>query len=147
MGFKHIGGVIMSTQRFTYEELKNAFTDNISSYVKLNNGDTLRIGESLVLIPDILDLIEYQQAEIEEYKAINESLKADRPFLVAIARNEVIKDFADRLKDDFCYSCSTHKKYHLEIEQCRAKENPQRKWCFKMRLIDNLVKEVVGDDE
>ena len=60
-------------------------------------------------------------------------------------RAETIKDFADRLKDYFCDSCSTHKKYRLEIEQCRAKENPNQKWCFKMRLIDNLVKETVGE--
>ena len=46
---------------------------------------------------------------------------------------------ADKLKADFCESCSTHKRYHLTVEQCRAieKERPHRKWCFKMRLIDN----------
>lgn len=46
---------------------------------------------------------------------------------------------ADKLKDEFCKSCSTHKRYYLTVEQCRAreKEQPDRKWCFKMRLIDN----------
>ncbi len=43
---------------------------------------------------------------------------------------------ADKLKDEFCEACSTHKRYHLSVEECRAKERPDRKWCFKMRLID-----------
>ena len=68
---------------------------------------------------DVLDLINRQKAEIErleakcentqvgyniaraeteEYKAINKSLKADRPFLIANARTEAVKEFAERFK-------------------------------------------------
>lgn len=44
---------------------------------------------------------------------------------------------ADKLKGEFCEACATHKRYHLSVEECRAEERPDRKWCFKMRLIDN----------
>jgi hypothetical protein len=43
---------------------------------------------------------------------------------------------ADKLKDEFCEACSTNKRYHLSVEECRGKERPHHKWCFKMRLID-----------
>lgn len=44
---------------------------------------------------------------------------------------------ADALKNEFCEACSTHKRYYMTVEECRARERPDRKWCFKMRLIDN----------
>ena len=44
---------------------------------------------------------------------------------------------ADKLKDNFCEACSTHKRYCMTVEKCRAREQPDYKWCFKMRLIDN----------
>jgi hypothetical protein len=60
---------------------------------------------------------------------------------------EAYKEFAERLKDDFCQSCSTYKRYHLTVEQCRKKERPHYKWCFKVRIIDNLLKELVGEEK
>ena len=46
------------------------------------------------------ETIERRKAEIEELQEINKSLKEDRPFLIAVARAEAIKEFAERLKDN-----------------------------------------------
>ena len=54
---------------------------------------------------------------------------------------------AEKLKNEFCEACSTHKRYCMTVEQCRAKEKeqPDRKWCFKMRLIDKAPSADVGE--
>lgn len=44
-----------------------------------------------------IDLINRQNTEIEELKAINESRKTDRPFLIAISRSEARKEFAEKV--------------------------------------------------
>lgn len=60
------------------------------------------------LLEDAIDFISRQKAEIEELKAINESLKTDRPFLVEISRSEARKEFAERLKQEKIYSLERH---------------------------------------
>ena len=126
-------------QRFTYEELKNALIDNISSYVNLNNRETLRIGDSFVLIADILELIEYQQLEIERLQKYHDVMdsaiyqfredRAKVKFFKDEIRAEAVKEFTENLK-------------------ARIRDNmfayPAEEHCER---IDNLVKEMMGDAE
>lgn len=77
------------------------------------------------------ETIERKKAEIEELQEINKSLKEDRPFLIAVARAEAIKEFAERLKNE------------IDIRPTHSKEHNE----FVFFLIDELVKEMVGDNE
>lgn len=79
-----------------------------------------------------LDLIKRQQAEIEQWK--EEANKYQTLWCIVIddietSQSEAIKEFADRLKE--------------EINIRPTHSNEQNKYvCF---LIDNLVKEMVGE--
>ena len=127
-------------QRFTYEELKNAFIDNISSYVNLDNKEILRIGDSLVLITDILDLIEYQQLEIERLQKYHDVMdsaiyqfredQAKVKFFKDEIRAEAVKEFTERLKKRNSLYCTN-------VEDAKEMNF----------AIDSLIKEMMGDAE
>lgn len=89
----------------------------------------------LALNKPVLDLINRQKAEIEELRAINESLKTDRPLLVKIARTEAVKEFAKKLRvtaDEEWYTLGDDDEYHMEE-------------IVRMHFIDEIEKEMVGD--
>lgn len=56
-----------------------------------------------------LSLINRQKAEIEELREINQSRKEDIPFLIAVARAEAIKEFAERIDELFTRYAHWHK--------------------------------------
>lgn len=78
-----------------------------------------------------IDLINRQQVEIEELKIENKSLRSaanSYKMHFDVARNEAVKEFAERLKE--------------EIDIRPTHSNEQNKYvCF---LIDNLVKEMAS---
>ncbi len=71
----------------------------------------------------------FARAETEEFKAINKSLKADRPFLIANAKAEAVKEFAERLKSLMLGKYCLY--FNAEITEL---------------LINKLVKEMGGDE-
>ena len=73
-------------------------------------------------LPNVLDLINRQKAEIEELKAI---VFMDRTEAIKNLKAEAIKDFAERLK-----------------ERCDAPH-----WCVWLSDIDDVLEEMVGEDK
>lgn len=78
---------------------------------------------------DALELIKSQQTEIKRLNTNMDSMVAEHSRLIANAKSEAIKEFAEKLKDVFVtvdgtFECS-------EVEE----------------HIDNLVKEMTGGDE
>lgn len=51
-----------------------------------------------------------------------------------------MKEYIEReaLKNAFCASCSTNKRYHRTNEECRSNTDSYGNGCFKMRLIDSV---------
>ena len=70
------------------------------------------------------------KAETEEYKAINKSLKADRPFLIANARAEAIKEFLDKL---------------IDISVCKDNCDGTESLYVSIPKARQVLKEMVGD--
>ena len=105
------------------------------------------------LSKESVDLINSQQAEIEEWKKINQQLanemekrrKEDIGIAKGYARIEAIKEFAKRLQekaddigideDGFLFTISAEWKTWFRVGD----------WCKE--IVDNLVKEMVGDDK
>ena len=81
-----------------------------------------------IIVSDILNLIKRQQAEIIRLKNKNSKVRNERNR----ARAKAIKEFAERLETR-CYPWETYGHFHSLVtsEEC----------------IDNLVKEMVGDDK
>ena len=80
---------------------------------------------------DSIDLINHQKAEIERLRSMNRAKLAtihDLQIELKTAKSEAIKEFAERLK---IYSCRFRDGHDMVDVIC----------------IDNLVKEMVGDDK
>lgn len=86
------------------------------------------------LYSDALDLINRKQAENEELRIENQSLRAaanSYKMHYNEAKSEAIKEFAERLKS------SIYINTNLLVYQCEAVES----------VIDDIVKEMVGDTD
>lgn len=104
-----------------------------------------------VLVKNALDLINRQQAEIERLQKGNDELgKAIAGayelncFLEAtrkIVRVEAIKEFAERLKEQLVYCETVLEGYGATVTNVGYKTEDVNE------TIDNLVKEMVGEDE
>ena len=111
------------------------------------NSNIVQTKSGVISIGDVLDLVNRQQAEIDELKAINESLKTDRPFLIAIARVETIKEFVEKLKrkfNDMEYNAQTDRKT-VKIDELRERMD----WVLHavvIETIDKLKDEMVGEE-
>ena len=77
--------------------------------------------ERMKLLEDSLYLINRQKADIEVLKAINESLKADIPFIIANTKSEARKEFVKKIKEKKMQST-------MNIHICT------------IEMIDNLLK-------
>ena len=87
-----------------------------------------------VLREEALDLITRQQAEIEQWK--EEANKYQNLWCMAVddiekAKSEAVKEFAEKLKNE------------INIRTTYSREQDKN----VMRMIDNLVKEMVGEEE
>ena len=83
----------------------------------------------------VLDLINRQKAEIEELKNYVNRCKSGEEYWVKCLLekpNEAIKEFAERLKKNLFYRCG-------DINYSET--------CDLRKLIDNLLKEMVGEEE
>ena len=90
-------------------------------------------GVDLTLIKSAIDLINRQKAEIEELKIENKSLRSAAncyKLHCNETRTEAIKEFADRLKNE------------INIRTTYSREQDKN----VMRMIDNLVKELISDE-
>jgi hypothetical protein len=98
-----------------------------------------------VYIPDLLRVIDSQQAEIEQWKEEANRYQTLWCEDVQFARAEAIKEFAERLKaesvylgiDSDCFICT-------DVGEWKTWETVGE-WCEE--TIDNLVKEMVGEQE
>lgn len=84
------------------------------------------------LLEDVIDLINRKQAENEELRIENQSLRAaanSYKMHYNEAKSEAIKEFAERLKS------SIYINTNLLVYQCEAVES----------MIDDIVKEMVGE--
>lgn len=85
---------------------------------------------SMVLMGNAFDLINRQQAEIERLQYLLDEEEKKYTICAKHFYKEVIKEFAERLKTE------------IDIRPTHSKK--QNEYVFF--LIDNLVKEMVGDD-
>ena len=93
------------------------------------------------LILNALDLINRQKAEIESLQndlRIWKNIAHRETSYVENARAEAIKEFAERLKE---------KRYLRPMSQAEYFGLCEEKWVVNVDVIDNLVKEMVGDTE
>lgn len=80
------------------------------------------------------ETINRKKAEIERLRSMNRAKLAtihDLKIELKTAKSEAIKEFAERLKKDLFYKCG-------DLNYTET--------CDTRRLIDNLVKEMVGDN-
>lgn len=80
-----------------------------------------------------LDLINRQKSEIDRLKECENLLKAEKHSLI---KTEAVKEFANRLKNKIKTECNPYGKPTFDYDTSLA----------IMHYIDNLVKEMVGDD-
>ena len=101
--------------------------------------DTLSC-ERIKLLEDSLDLINRQQAEIEQWK--EEANRYQNLWCIATddifkAKSEAIKEFAEKLKNKIKTECNPYGKPTFDYDTSVS----------IMHYIDNLVKEIVSDKE
>lgn len=116
-------------RKFTDDEIVKALEICSKNNVIRHNELTYEGMPLRFLFEDTFDLIKRQKAYIEKVKPIHNSFERELEF----AKQEAIKEFAERLRwylaSAFCYE---------DIYR-----NPQKE---TNRLIDNLVKEMTGED-
>ena len=89
---------------------------------------------------DLFDLITRQQAEIERLNALvktKNKLIEGLDQSISYAYDRAIKEFAERLKNKIKTECNPYGKPTFDYDTSIA----------IMRYIDNLVKEMVGDEK
>jgi hypothetical protein len=109
----------MTDKKLTDNEIIKVLEHFKSYFLRRKTADT----DWTTTIGDVLDLINSQKAEIERLKAEAQMADGYADALEERAKSEAIKEFAERLKD--------YLKEHAWI------------WCSE---VDNLVKEMVGED-
>ena len=100
--------------------------------IELKFDDTEYATVRLDTLTNALDLITRQQCEIVKCKCVIQLLKKD----VANAKSEAVKEFAERFKNKIKTECNPYGKPTFDYDTSIT----------IMRYIDNLVKEMVGDN-
>ena len=141
------------------------FLKKINSDSKVIIRDLRQLNESLINAVDeyqhiILEqngTIANQKVEIDELRMMNDAMndsirplpfETDFDKAIKSAKAEAIKEFAERVKENFNdmeYSAKTNRKT-IKVEELRG----QMDWVLHtviIETIDNLVKEMVGDSD
>lgn len=131
----------MTDKKFTDEEIKSSLeviaTTRNCNECKIRNCKWGTCNCSQITANAALDLINRQKAEIEKLKGstivsnIMESQRIKRE-----AKAEAYKEFTERLKNKIKTECNQYGKPTFDYDTSLA----------IMRYIDNLVKEMVGED-
>lgn len=126
----------MTDKKITDEEIKSSLeviaTTRNCNECKIRNCKWGTCNCSQITANAALDLINRQEAEIEQLKIENQSLRtAANSYKLHFnkARTEAVKEFAERLKS------SIYINTNLLVYQCEAVES----------MIDDIVKEMVGE--
>ena len=95
--------------------------------------------KTCTIYKDSIDLINHQKAEIERLRSMNRAKLAtihDLQIELKTAKSEAVKEFAERLKNKIKTECNPYGKPTFDYDTSIA----------IMHYIDNLVKEMVGDN-
>lgn len=132
----------MTDNKFTDEEIKSSLeviaTTRNCNECKIRNCKWGTCNCSQITAKAALDLINRQKAEIEKLKGstivsnIMESQRIKRE-----AKAEAYKEFTERLKNKIKTECNPYGKPTFDYDTSLA----------IMRYIDNLLKEMVGEEE
>lgn len=120
------------------EKCKAICFKEMTSLINRQQAEVERLRKEVNLVSiqfqDLQERYEEEQAEIERLKSMNQSkldMLHDIRAELETAKAEAIKEFAERLKNDLFYKCG-------DLNYTET--------CDTRRLIDNIVKEMVGED-
>lgn len=121
-----------------FKDFLNEQVDGYTDHVETGGERYEFIEKELELLKETDNLINRQQAEIEQWKEEANRYQTLWCEDVQIARAEVIKEFAERLKKEFS-QCQREYRNVLNSDGACA-------MIIAKKVVDNLLKEMVGDN-